>query len=277
MFGRLNGVPTVCMKGRIHPYEGFLAPKCALPVRLMKLMGIEILIVTNAAGSTNPEFDVGDFMIIKDHISWASLSGESPLRGPNEEKWGPRFVSMQRAYCPNLIRLTKKVAKDLKLESIVKEGIYCQVSGPSYETVAELRALKLLGADAVGMSTTYEVITARHCNIPVLGLSLITNKCTLDWDCDEEPDHKNVLIAANNRSKDMEALISQLVSELSFETNGQDAGCNRKEEKSKSLEIKSEKAYDLNGNKCELNQQAHYGEIKKIKNGPLDIINYTKK
>ena len=217
----LKGVPTICMQGRIHPYQGVSSTKCALPIRIMKLMEVEVLIVTNAAGAINPDYNVGDFMIIKDHISWPTIASGSPLRGCNDERWGPMFVSLHKAYSPKLIGIAKKVSKELRLENILREGVYCQVCGPCYETAAEVKALKILGADATGMSTSYEVIVARQCGIHVLGISLVTNKCICDWDSNEEPNHEEVIMIASKRSKELEALICKVVEELKFEPNVQ--------------------------------------------------------
>lgn len=208
----LSGVPTVAMKGRFHSYEGYEPWKCALPVRVMKLLGIEILIVTNAAGGLNPDFAAGDIMIIKDHISLPGLSGDSPLKGPNDDRWGPRFPPLNRAYDVGLMSIFQSTAVQLGLEKGVRKGVYFMVSGPAYETVAECRAIRLLGADAVGMSTTHEVTVAAHCGLKVLGLSLVTNKTIMDWDSVDEPNHGEVLEVASKRATDMELLIKSFVS-----------------------------------------------------------------
>ncbi|MEN3015116.1 MAG: purine-nucleoside phosphorylase [bacterium] len=158
------------MQGRFHFYEGYPMHRVVFPIRVFDYMGVKNLIVTNASGGINPTFRVGDVMIIKDHISL--FMSENPLRGPNLSDFGPRFLSMQNAYDQEwIIRIKQKMPNDER----IKEGVYCMVPGPTYETPAELRMLKLLGVDAVGMSTVPEVITARHGGIRVVGFSVITD------------------------------------------------------------------------------------------------------
>lgn len=170
VFGVLNGVEVVAMQGRFHFYEGYSMDKVTFPVRVMKAIGVEILIVTNAAGGVNESFSAGDLMIIKDHINF---TGTNPLIGPNDANFGVRFPDMSGAYTKELRSLAKDVAARLGLE--VKEGVYFGFSGPVYETPAEIRMVRVLGGDAVGMSTVPEVIVARHSGMKVLGISCISN------------------------------------------------------------------------------------------------------
>lgn len=214
VFGTIKGVSTVVMKGRFHPYEGYPMWKCAMPVRVMKLLGIKILIVTNAAGGVNPSFKVGDIMIIKDHINMPGFAGSSPLNGPNDERWGPRFPPMNKAYDQELIKLVKRSSEELNMNKFMREGVYCMVGGPSFETVAEIRAIRTLGGDSVGMSTVHEVITAHHCGLRVVGFSLITNECVSDWDSNTEANHLEVLETGKKRAKDLEGLVSKVVETL---------------------------------------------------------------
>lgn len=168
--GQLAGKQVLCMQGRLHFYEGHSMEDIVFPVRVMKELGIEALILTNAAGGVNLEFSVGDLMIIEDHINFM---GRNPLTGPNDEEVGPRFCDMTFAYTPALRELALKVAAEQGVA--VRTGVYLGYMGPSYETPAEIRAFRNLGADAVGMSTVPEVIAASHCGLPVLAISLITN------------------------------------------------------------------------------------------------------
>lgn len=168
--GTLGGKKVCMMRGRFHFYEGYSAEDVILPVRVMKLLGVKTLIVTNAAGGVNTSFKPGDLMLITDSINY---SGVNPLIGANADEFGPRFPDMTNAYDPALRELTKKCAADLGLT--LREGVYMWFSGPSYETPAEIRMARILGADAVGMSTVPEVITARHCGIRVLGITCVTN------------------------------------------------------------------------------------------------------
>ncbi|ODV98515.1 hypothetical protein PACTADRAFT_23746, partial [Pachysolen tannophilus NRRL Y-2460] len=170
-----NKVPVMCMVGRLHFYEGYEFSDTVFPIRLASLLGVSVVIVTNAAGGTNINFKAGDLMIINDHINMPGLSGFHPLRGPNLDKFGPRFQPLSDAYDFELRKLFFNSAKDLKINRKIHEGVYFFASGPTYETRAEVRAIRTLGGDAVGMSTVPEVIVARHCGMKVLALSLITN------------------------------------------------------------------------------------------------------
>lgn len=168
--GRLAGRAVLCMQGRFHYYEGHDMAAIALPVRVIKALGCRALILTNAAGGVNYDFSVGDFMLITDHINFM---GANPLRGANDDESGPRFCDMSRVYDADLQKLARTVAAEKNLT--LQEGVYLGYMGPSYETPAEIRAFRTLGADAVGMSTVPEAIAASHCGLPVLALSLITN------------------------------------------------------------------------------------------------------
>ncbi len=172
VLGHLAGQPVAAMRGRIHLYEGYSAAEVAFPVRVLRELGIEALIVSNAAGGLNPSFAAGDLMLIRDHIFLPGLAGHNPLAGPNDDALGPRFPSMTGAYDPELRALAQRQGQT------PEEGVYAMVAGPSYETPAEYEALRRMGADAVGMSTCPEVVVARHMGLRVLGISLITNVLT---------------------------------------------------------------------------------------------------
>lgn len=170
ILGELGGKRVCIMQGRVHYYEGYSMNAVALPVRVARLLGADKMIVTNAAGGVNASFQSGDIMMINDHIK---LFGDSPLRGDNIEKFGPRFNDMTDTYTPRLRDIATTVAK--KSDIPLQHGVYMFFTGPQYETPAEIRAARILGADAVGMSTVPEVIAARHCGMEILGFSLITN------------------------------------------------------------------------------------------------------
>ena len=178
VIGKLEGQSVFIMQGRIHFYEGYSMSQITLPVRVMQRLGLEIMIVTNAAGGVNPDFTPGDVMLITDHLNLIGMTGMNPLMGPNIDELGPRFPDMSQAYDRNLMDMARKAASQDKLEML--EGVYCALSGPSFEGPAELRFLRLIGADAVGMSTVPEVIVARHGGLRVLGFSGISNKANLD-------------------------------------------------------------------------------------------------
>jgi len=173
VLGVLEGVPVIAQRGRIHFYEGYSMQQITLPVRVMRELGAEVLIVTNAAGGLNPDFETGDIMLIRDHINFPGLAGFNPLRGPNDPALGPRFPVMAGAYSPRLRHLAQQVAAELGIE--LRSGVYVGLAGPTFETPTELRFLRMIGADAVGMSTTSEVVVARHGGMRVLGFSLISN------------------------------------------------------------------------------------------------------
>jgi xanthosine phosphorylase len=170
VLGRFGGVPVACLQGRSHLYEGHDAATLALPVRTLQLLGCELLVLTNAAGSLNPDFSPGSLMLIADHIN---LLGRNPLIGANDDSIGPRFPDMTEAYDAELRVRIKAVAATLDMP--LNEGVYLALLGPNFETPAEIRAFRTLGADAVGMSTVTECIAARHCGLRVAGLSILTN------------------------------------------------------------------------------------------------------
>lgn len=170
VFGRLSGRMVLCMQGRFHYYEGHDMAAIALPVRALKALGCRALVLTNAAGGVNWDFSVGDFMLITDHINFM---GANPLRGENDDAIGPRFCDMTHVYTPEFQQTARQVAAQQGIT--LREGVYLGYMGPSFETPAEIRAFRTLGADAVGMSTVPEAIAASHCGLPVLGVSLITN------------------------------------------------------------------------------------------------------
>ncbi len=176
--GMLEGQPVFIQQGRAHYYEGHSMASLGLPVRAMQRLGVEILIVTNAAGAVNPEYDPGDLMLITDHINLIGMAGLSPLRGPNLDAFGPRFPDMSQAYDRSLMALARQAAAEASIG--LREGAYVCLAGPSFETPADLRFLRAIGADAVGMSTVPEVTVARHGGMRVLGLSGISNRASLD-------------------------------------------------------------------------------------------------
>lgn len=178
VIGDLEGRMVLIMQGRAHYYEGYSISIIGLPVRVMKRLGIDTLIVTNAAGAVNPDFNPGDLMLITDHLNLIGMAGLNPLRGPNLDEFGPRFPDMSQAYDWDYLDLARQVGLESELE--LREGIYAGLAGPSFETPADLRFLQLIGVDAVGMSTVPEVTVARHSGMRVLGVSGISNKANLD-------------------------------------------------------------------------------------------------
>jgi purine-nucleoside phosphorylase len=178
VIGELEGKPILVMQGRVHYYEGYSMGQVILPIRVMQRLGLEIMIVTNAAGGVNPEFVPGDVMLITDNLNLMGMSGLNPLMGPNLDEIGPRFPDMSQAYDKELMMVARNVASENGI--LLREGVYCGLSGPSFESPADLRFLRLAGADAVGMSTVPEVIVARHGGLRVLGFSGISNKANLD-------------------------------------------------------------------------------------------------
>ncbi|KAK3086270.1 hypothetical protein FSP39_016063 [Pinctada imbricata] len=257
VFGTLQGKSVVLMQGRI-----------ALPIRVMHVMGVKMLILTNAAGGLNESFNVGDIMVIKDHINMPGFAGMNPLVGTNDDRFGPRFPAMSNdnlyfyrfgprfpamsndnlyfyrfgprfpamsndnlyfyrfgprfpamsnAYSLKHRKLAHKVARELGFHDFVREGVYNMLCGPNFESVAECRYIRMIGADATGMSTAHEALVARHCGMEILGMSLITNKCVLDFDSDQMANHEEVLETGAKRSKDFQKLVSKIVEELELQ------------------------------------------------------------
>lgn len=211
VIGLLENVPVVAMQGRFHLYEGYPLQVLTLPVRVMRQLGAHTLIVTNAAGGVNPAYRPGDFMLLRDHINMPGLAGANPLMGPNDERFGERFPPLANAYNVELRELAHSVAAAWP-EITLHEGVYTMVGGPNYETGAELRFLRAVGTDAVGMSTVPEVIVARHSGMRVLGLSLITNTATGSET--EEVNHAEVLAAADAVRPRFAALVRGIVREM---------------------------------------------------------------
>ncbi|XP_035528649.1 purine nucleoside phosphorylase-like, partial [Morone saxatilis] len=168
VFGTIEDTSCVFMQGHFHLYEGYSLCQVTFPVRIFKLMGVETVLVTNASGGICPDFKVGDIMLIKDHINLPGFAGQHPLCGPNDERFGIRFPCMSDAYSKDLRRLALDVGSELGCSDFIREGVYCMVSGPNFETIAEARMLLILGCDSVGMSTVPEVTVAKHCGLRVL-------------------------------------------------------------------------------------------------------------
>lgn len=207
LMGKIADKRVVAMQGRFHFYEGYSLEEITFPIRVMKRLGVKILIESNAAGGMNRNFKVGEIMIITDHINF---TGENPLIGPNDEALGPRFPDMSEPYDRGLIELTEKIA----LEEGIRchRGVYIGVTGPNFETRAEYRFFHLIGADAVGMSTVPEVIVARHSGLKVLGISCITDMCIPDLL--EPVDFKKVIEVANRAEPQITRLVEKVIREL---------------------------------------------------------------
>jgi purine-nucleoside phosphorylase len=176
--GKLEDHEVLVLQGRAHYYEGYSISRLGFPVRILQKLGAEILLVTNAAGAVNPAFEPGELMLITDHLNLLGMAGANPLRGPNLEEFGARFPDMSQAYDRELMGLARQIAQEANIQLL--EGVYAALAGPSFETPADLRFLRVAGVDAVGMSTVPEVITARHGGMRVLGISGISNKANLD-------------------------------------------------------------------------------------------------
>ncbi|KAE9374883.1 purine nucleoside phosphorylase I, inosine and guanosine-specific [Stipitochalara longipes BDJ] len=227
--------PTVLMAGRAHYYEGHELQTATFPIRVLALLGMKTLIVTNAAGGLNSTYKVGDVVVLHDHINFAGLSGVNPLRGPNLDDFGPRFIALSDAYDLELRRAAhlawKDLSKDRSKQMVMHEGVYAFVGGPNYETRAECRMLSTLGADLVGMSTVPEIIVARHSGVRVLAMSLVTNVVVMDpgprgdaillAESNEaelsdmlkegKADHEDVLEASRNAAQEIKNLIVKIV------------------------------------------------------------------
>lgn len=204
IFGYVDTVPVVCMKGRVHYYEGYAISDVVLPIRLMKLLGAEILFLTNAAGGVNTSFHAGDLMLIRDHIA---AFAPNPLIGPNVEELGTRFPDMSEVYDGQLAEIILETAQENNI--YLQEGVYTQMTGPSYESPADVKMLRVLGCDAVGMSTVVEAIAARHCGMRICGISCISN---LAAGLSANPlNHKEVQEAADKAAPKFQMLVTESV------------------------------------------------------------------
>lgn len=206
--GQLGGKTVLAMQGRFHYYEGYTMEKLTTPVRVMSRLGIGHIFVSNAAGGLNPEFEIGDIMIIKDHVCLFP----NPLIGPNFDEFGPRFPDMTTPYDLGLISQAEKIAAEMGIS--IHKGVYLGTSGPSYETPAEIRYFRTVGADVVGMSTIPEVIVARHCGMKVFGVSVITNKANTDNVSTVLNDGADVVVQANIAAEKMTTLFSRLIASI---------------------------------------------------------------
>lgn len=191
VIGELEGHTVVCQQGRAHFYEGYSAQEVSYPIRVMKALGVETVILTNAAGGINASYKPGDIMMINDHINFVGMAGANALRGPNDDALGSRFPGMSQAYDRDLRTLARKTATDKGVP--MYEGVYAALSGPNFETPAEVRMMRIIGADAVGMSTAHEVIVARHMSMRVLAFSAITNAGIDEIDTELDANHEEVL------------------------------------------------------------------------------------
>lgn len=208
IIGELGGKTVIAMQGRLHYYEGYDMDTVTLPIRVMKLVGIEYLFVSNAAGGVNTSFKIGDLMVIKDHINQIP----NPLIGPNLDEFGPRFPDMTRPYDLGLIALAGKIAAEQGIS--LREGVYFACTGPTYETPHEYKYMRIVGADAVGMSTTPEVIVARHAGIPVFGVSVITDVAHEDEDSDYVTDGEEIVRQADAAATKMIALFKGIIARI---------------------------------------------------------------
>ena len=225
VFGQIEGVECMIMRGRFHTYEGHAVEDCVMPVRLAHFLGCKMVFVTNASGGINPKFKIGDIAILTDHIGLPTLTGaKNPLVGPNDPSIGPRFPAMSNAYDIYLHNLVVKSAEELGItEFLQTKCTYAFVSGPSYETPAECLMLRSFGCDNVGMSTVPEIMTAKHCGMRILGLSLITNKVVLPGDSNPvHASHEEVLQTTEKRSSVLQSLVAKVISKIKVEEVEQD-------------------------------------------------------
>ncbi|MFB6465932.1 purine-nucleoside phosphorylase [Cytobacillus sp. Hz8] len=207
VFGDLNGIQVVAMQGRFHYYEGYSFDKVTFPVRVMKELGVETIIVTNAAGGVNESFSPGDLMLLSDHIN---NMGSNPLIGPNDPKFGVRFPDMSESYSKELRQIAKEIAQKLQIQ--IQEGVYVGNTGPTYETPAEIRMIRSWGGDAVGMSTVPEVIVARHSGMKVLGISCISNMAA--GILDQPLNHEEVIETTGKVKVNFLKFVKELVKEI---------------------------------------------------------------
>lgn len=214
VLGKLAGKEIACFDGRFHPMEGLAPTLCALPIRIMKRMGVKIFIATGTCGALNETYRVGDFMIIKDQMNFPGFALDNPMRGYKDDKTGKRFVPMSAAYDKHLRKHALKVANDLGYRDRVHEGIYCLIPGPTYETTAEARMLRMLEGDVCGLSICNEVIIARHCEMQILGLCLVTNIITQEYDEGRPVSYDEVVRVARSHKAEVRNLLRDIIKTL---------------------------------------------------------------
>jgi len=212
--GKLGGKTVAVLQGRFHAYEGYHYGQAAFPVRVMGFLGAKTLVITSAAGALNPAFGVGDFMIVKDHLSMNMLGGNNPLTGPNDDRMGPRFVALNNAYDRDLRKVALETSEKLGFYPFTRVGDMVQVAGPNFETPMDLRFLKLIGADVVGMSNAHECTVARHMDIKVLSICLVSNLCIFDPDDANETNHADNLQGCKSRETDLAKYVEQIVGQI---------------------------------------------------------------
>nr|CAH8838318.1 unnamed protein product [Trichobilharzia regenti] len=217
VFGTLSGRKVVVMQGRFHMYEGWTKHEIAIPIRVMKLLGVKTVLMSNAVGALNRSLKGGDFVVLKDHLYFAGLGLNGVLVGENEDKFGPRFPALSDAYDSDLRKLAIKIAREENFEELVHEGVYGMNGGPCYETPAECKMMLMMGCDVVGMSTVPEVIFARHCGMKVLAISLVTNISVLDVESKMVANHEEVLAMSNKRATLLQSWFAKIISRLPSE------------------------------------------------------------
>ena len=213
VIGELAGVAVCVMQGRFHFYEGYSMQQTVFPIRVMARLGLRQLIITNAAGGVNPNFAVGDLMLIEDHLNLPGMAGHNPLRGPNLEEFGPRFPAANRTYTRTLMDLAEEVAAEEGIA--LQRGVYAMIAGPNFETPAEIRMLRTLGADSVGMSTVPETLVAHHAGLDVLAISTITNMAIDNLASVDQPTHEEVAEAGAIIVPRLSALLKAILVRLS--------------------------------------------------------------
>lgn len=212
IFGQIEGQDVMIMRGRVHYYEGYPMSQVTLPIRVMQLMGAEMVLLTNAAGGINETLKAGDLMLITDHINLLGMTGANPLRGPNDDTLGPRFPDMSHVYDAELRRLALEAAKEAKIA--LRQGVYVGLAGPSFETPADVRFLRTIGGDAVGMSTVAEATVARHGGLRVMGISGISNAAVQSTESEAVTSHEEVLEAGKQMAPRLEAILRGVLKKL---------------------------------------------------------------
>lgn len=212
VIGKLEGKTVLVLQGRIHLYEGYSVQEVTFPVRVMQMLGIKTLFVTNAAGGLNQNYEAGDLMLIADHVNMPGLTGTNPLIGPNDDTLGTRFPDMSTAYDAQFRELARQAAQ--KAGFALREGVYIALSGPNFETPAEIRMLRVIGGDAVGMSTAPEVVVARHAGMRVMGVSVVTNIVIDTPGTDKQTLHEDVLAIGNRVAPRLITLLREVLASL---------------------------------------------------------------
>nr|XP_022903031.1 uncharacterized protein LOC111415530 isoform X1 [Onthophagus taurus] len=209
--GNMENTPVLIFKGRYHLYDGYTMQECTMHIKVLKLLGVKVLIIINTSGGINQDYKIGDIMLVKDHINLQGFAGQNPLIGPNDERFGPRFIPMNKVYDKDLLGKAKKILDEIEFEGMIHEGVYATVSGPAYDTISENLFLKTCEIDAVGLTIIPEVLVAKHSGMSIVAFSIITDQEIVDENNDKEFNHEEMIEICDKRTKQLNEFLEKFV------------------------------------------------------------------